>query len=311
MQAWKHFFRQALSAFGIEVRTTEAQGGSHPSITAGAGAAAGIENNGGLWLRTNGVPEFRIGGAWKAIAVKDQTFDSGSAGLKADVLQGSTGTTGNFSLVMGDNLAEAFKIREGSNVFLTFVTTDGGEAVNCFQRLTTTDGVASGTARVVGGRAYSNTAAGSSHTNSTSEVVLGSYSVPANTLKAGSTMRVRWKAKVTANASTTTLTVRLRIGPTTLTGTVMVATAAVDTSANDIATGWVELISRAAPGASVAVEGVGYYSDPAAAGGTMKVASLDATNLATNGALLVEVTGQWSAADANAVQLEHLSVEIQ
>lgn len=181
-------------------------------------------------------------------------------------------------------------------------------------RLTTTDGVASGTARVVGGRAYSNTASGSSLTNSNSETVLGSYTIPASTLKAGSVLRVRALVSVTADNSTTTLTVRLRIGPTTLIGTALIATTATDTSANHIVTLDYNLLALAAPGASAACRGCGYFQEPGAAGGAFKTAVLGTggagANLATNGALLLEVTGQWSAADANACQLEMLTVHI-
>lgn len=182
-------------------------------------------------------------------------------------------------------------------------------------RITTTDGVLNGTPRVVGGRAYSNTASGTSLTNSTTETVLGSYTLPANTLKAGSVLRVRALARVTANNSTTTLTVRLRIGPTTLTGTALIATTATDTSVNDVVVLDYTLLALAAPGASVACRGCGYFSEPGAAGGAFKTAVLGTggvgANLATNGALKLEVTGQWSAADANACQLEILTVSIE
>lgn len=156
----------------------------------------------------------------------------------------------------------------------------------------------------------SNTAAGASLTNSTTETVLGSATVPASALVQGAVLRFRAKVLVTANNSTTTLTVRARLGATTLTGTALWTSTATDTSTNNIVTVEGELIARAALGASAAIEGMGTYTEPAAPGGAVKAWSLDATNFATNGALLLEITGQWSAADANACQLEHLSAFI-
>lgn len=164
--------------------------------------------------------------------------------------------------------------------------------------------------RTIGARVYSNTAAGSALTNSTSETVLGSATLPASSLVAGAVLRFQALVKVTANNSTTTLTVRVRLGGTTLTGTALVASTATDTAANNILLVQGELVARAAPAASAAIVGSGWFSEPAAAGGAAKSWSLDAANFATNAALLLEVTGQWSAADANSCQLEHLTVHL-
>lgn len=176
--------------------------------------------------------------------------------------------------------------------------------------LTTTHGVASGTARVIGGRASVQTAAGTAHTNSTDEAVLGSYSIPANTIGVGTIVRVRYQGIVTADNGATTLTVILRCGPTTLTGQALISHAATDTQANYIFTGEYQLVGRAAPGAAAACVGVGTFSEPAAVGGALKTAFLGSTNFATNGALLLEVTADWSAADSNSCRLDILNVEV-
>lgn len=63
------------------------------------------------------------------------TSDFGTAGIKADVIQGSTGTTGNFAVKLVDNLADALTIKEGTNAYLRFVTTDGAEVVNVYKTL--------------------------------------------------------------------------------------------------------------------------------------------------------------------------------
>ena len=60
---------------------------SAPQITAGAGAASASDPNGSLRLRTDGVIESRIGGAWKAVATADQTFDAGGTEFAAKYLK--------------------------------------------------------------------------------------------------------------------------------------------------------------------------------------------------------------------------------
>lgn len=177
-------------------------------------------------------------------------------------------------------------------------------------RLTTTDGVASGTAKVVGGRAANIVAAGTAHTGSTDEAVLASYTIPANTIKQGTAIRLRYQGIVTAETGATTLTVRVRLGATTLTGTALVTTSAVDADVSYIFTGEVIVVGRAAPAASAAVVSTAMYNDPGAAGAAMKAAFVASTNLATNAALLLELTADWSAADANSCRADIFLVEI-
>lgn len=177
-------------------------------------------------------------------------------------------------------------------------------------RITTTDGVSGGTAKVVGGLAYSQTAAGTALTNSTTETVLGSYSIPASTIKLGTVMRVRYQVIASTTTGATTLIVRLRLGPTTLTGTALITHSTVDAADSNIVTGYAELIARAAPGATAACVAVTQYSQLAAAGGAVLGGFMASTNFATNGILLLEVTGIWSAADANSCRCDILDVWI-
>ena len=153
-------------------------------------------------------------------------------------------------------------------------------------------------------------ASGTPLTNSNVETVLTSVAIPASRLVRGSRVRISYKAKVTANNGATTLTTRLRMGATTLTGTILATTAAVDTNVGNIICGEFMLTSRNIPSAATAIEGWGFHQEPAAPGGSMITDSLDATNFATNGILLIELTGQWSAADANSVQAEDFHVEL-
>ena len=176
--------------------------------------------------------------------------------------------------------------------------------------VTTTNGIAGGTARAVGGKAYAMTAAGTALTNSTDETVLGSYTLPASSIVAGSVLKIRYQGIATATNANDELTVRLRIGGTTLTGQACITHPAVDAANNNIFTGEFTLVGRAAAGAAAACVGVGSYSAIAATGGAVLATYLGSTNFATNAALLVEVTGQWSVANNNnSCRLDVLVVE--
>jgi len=161
-----------------------------------------------------------------------------------------------------------------------------------------------------GGQIGTLTATGTPLTGSLAETVLTSVSVPASKLSRGSRVRISYKARVTANNGATTLTVRLRMGPTTLIGAVLATTAAVDTNAGNIVCGEFMFTARAAPSAATPVEGWGFHQEAAAPGGAFITDSFDAANFITNGTLLIELTGQWSAADANSVQAEDFHVEL-
>lgn len=160
------------------------------------------------------------------------------------------------------------------------------------------------------GRVSVLTAAGTSLTGSTSETVLASASIAANSIKAGTRVRIRAFLRCTAETGATTLTTRIRIGDTTLTGTAVYTSAATDNpavGANQIIE--FTFTGRAAPAAAASCVGNGIASVLAAAGAVAAV-NFNAANFATNGALLVELTGQWSAADANAVQAETFEVDL-
>lgn len=176
-------------------------------------------------------------------------------------------------------------------------------------QISTTDGVSGGPNRRIGGRADVDLAAGTSFTNSTDETVLTSYSIPARLIKAGTVIKVSFGARVTVNNSSTTFTGRLRLGATTLTGTALIATSAVDVDVDHWFTGEFTLVGRAAPGSAASMVGVG-SSSLGAVGSQRSQQFLTPTNFATSGVLLLELTGDWSAADANAIQSEFWVVEI-
>ena len=178
-------------------------------------------------------------------------------------------------------------------------------------RITTTDGVASGTAKVVGGRAYSAVAAndnllasagGSAHVD-----FAQTYSIPASTLKANSVLRISGSVACDQADGTDTLEIKLYIGSTTL----MTITAFDPSAVTDFANFEFELVARAAPGATASCVGKGRWvtSD----NGTLihGAAIMAATNLATNGALIVKASAKWSSTTAlTNARLETLNVDI-
>lgn len=173
-------------------------------------------------------------------------------------------------------------------------------------RTTVRDGVAGGDDRVVGGRASS--AAGVAVHDSAAEAVSASYTIPANTLKAGSVVKVRGRLTATATVGTDTLQFKLRLGGVTLTGTALITGTATDVANADQGVFEFALFVAAAPGAAVAIVGYGQYTDPA--GTTWKLATLASTNFATNAALLLEATLKWSTANANSGLVDWLEVEV-
>ena len=178
-------------------------------------------------------------------------------------------------------------------------------------RITTTDGISSGTARVVGGRAYNAVSAtdnllasagGSAHVDHAQ-----TYSIPANTLGLAAALRIRYHVLVTDASGTDTLETKLYIGGTTL----MTTTAFDPDAANDFVMGEFLLVPRAAAGATASCVGSGRWTTTDGGSLVHGVSLLGATNLATNGALIVKVSSKWSATTASTnARLETLFVEI-
>ena len=92
-----------------------------------------------------------------------------------------------------------------------------------YGRVYTQDGVVSGTQRIVGGRAYSavsaadnllSSAGASAHVDNAQ-----TYSIPANTIKSGSHIKIKGHVNATDASGTDTLEVKVYLGSTTLTTT--------------------------------------------------------------------------------------------
>lgn len=152
---------------------------------------------------------------------------------------------------------------------------------------------------------------GTALTNSTAETVLQSHSLPANSLQAGKVYDVDAAVTATATNSTDTLLVNVRIGGTTLTGTIVGAAAATDVANNDkvVVRLRIGVVSVSAAGVAEVVVW-GSVSAPGAEGtATMRAAFERITTLTATAAILVEVTGTWSVASAsNSCRAECMTV---
>jgi hypothetical protein len=230
----------------------------------------------------------------------------------------SSMATGEADVIVGDNLASAFEIREGTNTYLKVVTTNSSESVAVEQRLTTTDGVSSGTARIIGGQAQT-IIADVSHTDpagagDAAETVIQTYTIPANTIKASTNIFVDFAGLCTASAVAENVVLRVRLGG--VAGTVLAAATSTDPAANNVFSGRVWLTGRATPGAAASVAHSGWFKNFAAAGADSTVVQEGPTltNFATNGNLDLVFTVDFSNADAvggDVIALRQWSVDIK
>lgn len=164
-----------------------------------------------------------------------------------------------------------------------------------------------------GGVFSASVAAGVSVNTSTSELATYSVTLPANILRAGTMVRISGMVTAPTTNSTDTLIIRVRIGPTTLTGTAVLTGAAIDVANGSFAVFNTVLTVRADPSATSAIVGSSQLSNfgTTSAGVAAVPQTLAATNFATNGALLVEVTLQWSVSSASDIAIgDYLNIEI-
>ena len=144
---------------------------------------------------------------------------------------------------------------------------------------------------------YNLVADGTTHTNSTTEAVLASATIPAYAMQAGYRIQFVGKVLVPSSNSTDTLTLNVRLGNTTLTGTVVWTSGAVDVANDDV--GWVrgEVVFRDSDSASVWHGGAVGCLD---AIGTAAVFSAGtATDYDATAAGVIQLTGDWSVAHAD------------
>lgn len=163
-----------------------------------------------------------------------------------------------------------------------------------------------------GGVVYRNLAASTAHAATTDEALFDTqYSIPANTLKAGTVIKVRYQGIATATNSTDTLTVKLYLGG--LAGTAILTGTATDVANNNVFAGEATIIVRTA-GASGTFVAVGTHTDVPAASGTASHAVTEitaSTTIDTTAAQVVGVGADWSSSNAgNSCRLDVLVVEM-
>lgn len=229
------------------------------------------------------------------------------------VVKDSTGVTTYATLAPGDwvwmvssGSPASWYVAAGSTTPTTISLTGAlSAATGTFTgRVTTTDGVASGDARIVGGNVHTKQTT-TTLTASNVETTLASHALPASTIKAGTTVRVRGAARVTNGTGATTLTLKLKVGSTTV-----YTLGPVDPAANDTFNFDFLISGRAAPGAAAEVAVNGALTYTVGGADSSKSACLAPANYATNGALTLALTGQWSASDANSISCEGFVVDV-
>jgi len=208
--------------------------------------------------------------------------------------------TGEADIVVGAGLAEALTFSDAGGTFLTIDTTV--DEINSAYRLTTTDGVAAGDERGVGGLAYG-IVVDATHTDpagggDAAETVVATYSIPAGTIKAGTQIRVDFSYFIADGTTAETLVMRVFLGG--MGGTVIVQSTSGNFATNDVGSGYVIIKGRDAPGAAAAVCTMGVMKNIAAPGADSTVVQLgpDVTNFATNGALDLVLTADFAGVEA-------------
>jgi hypothetical protein len=163
----------------------------------------------------------------------------------------------------------------------------------------------------LGGLVYSNTAASTTigNTGGAETLFSLSYSIPANTLQAGTKVRVRYAGFGVTGIGSDTFAHKLYIGGSS--GTALVTSATAVLATNATFTGETELVCRTA-GATGTFVAFGTYKQSSAEGTmTVKDDYVASTTINTTAAQDIVVTGVWNSNNANSVRLDILFVEVE
>lgn len=257
-----------------------------------------------------------VGAAFEDPILNGAVIDNSVIGGTTPVAATFTTMTCTTAVVGGNTLSGAELgyvdgVTPGTATASKAVVLDANKAFAFDGAMTTTEGVASGTARKFTTSAFVDVAATDAVTavasNNSFVAFAQKYTIPANTIKAGTRLKARAVVRVTDGSGTDTLTCELRIGGTTITAT----TAVNPGAAGDYHFIDVEFVGRAAPGATASCSAFGLWSTNT--GGTVVHggAASAAANYATNGNIDLDVRAKWSSNTAGAsCNLEQLSVEI-
>jgi hypothetical protein len=159
---------------------------------------------------------------------------------------------------------------------------------------------------------YANTAPSSAVSNTTTETAFDvKYSLPANIVRAGSVLRIKFQGIASATNGTDTLQIKLYIGGTS--GTALLVGTATDVADNAIFAGWADVVFRTV-GSSGTFVSVGAHTDVPAASGTATMGITEikgSTAIDTTAARDIVVSATWSAASASdSCRLDILTVEL-
>jgi hypothetical protein len=163
----------------------------------------------------------------------------------------------------------------------------------------------------LGGVVYNAVAASAAHTATTDEALFDKqYSIPANTLVAGSVIKVRFQGIATGTNSSDTLTIKLYIGG--LSGTAILTGTATDATNNDVFTGEAMICIRTAGASGTLVAVASGNIVPAATRVAVPVYQITAsTAIDTTAAQVIGVGADWnSSSGSNTARLDIMAVEI-
>lgn len=215
----------------------------------------------------------------------------------------------NASALSATELAYLNGVTAGTSAASKATVTDSSGNLSFTGRLTTTDGVSSGTARVVGGLAYSNTAASTAIASTSAETAFDvTYTIPANTLKAGTLVKVRYQGIATTGIGTDTFAHKLYVGGSG--GTAIISASAAQLATNATFNGEAEIICRTSGATGTMVATATYKQSSAEGTMTVKDDILASTTINTTANQAITVTGQWNTSNANSCRLDILRVEI-
>lgn len=207
----------------------------------------------------------------------------------------------------GDAVAQALNVGTGGARTITVGNTAASVAVA--SRMTTTDGVSGGTARVVGGRAYSAVAASSAITGATeTEANFDSnYTIPADTLKAGTVISYDFQGIHTATTGNETHDILVKLG-----GTTIASKSTIDPADNDIFAGHCTITIRTAGagGTMVALCSMGFGASGSTSPQHYYLASTAVNTTVTNVAAIA-IDRQGAATDGDSARLDIMNVRVE
>lgn len=219
------------------------------------------------------------------------------------------------AIALGDDDAEAFVIAEDDTPYLTFDTTDDAEKIIASKRLTVTDGVASGTERIVGGLAYVDPSASTAVTGATETATNfdNTYTLPAGSLKVGTVVRIRATGIYTATTGAETHTFAVMLGAVSLG-----VTGNIDPDDNDR---WIieftfEVRSVGATGTVVGT-GLCHSGTPGSATGVRHIMATGSAGTSTAtvdttaaSVIAIAVDRQGTATDSDSMRMDTIHAEI-